>query len=89
LSINGLRSKVVNQDNYVPFSCCFLFKNPTNLLKILNIYNYASEVFRTSEVELKVPQRGFEPPTFGLGNHCSILLSYWGKNQGFNVLIQG
>ena len=27
---------------------------------------------------LMVPQRGLEPPANGLGNRCSILLSYWG-----------
>ena len=25
-----------------------------------------------------VPQRGLEPPTYGLGNRCSVQMSYWG-----------
>ena len=30
--------------------------------------------------EIVVPQRGLEPPTPGLGNRCSVQLSYWGGN---------
>jgi hypothetical protein len=44
-----------------------------------------------SEPRTKVPPRGFEPPTNGLGNRCSIHLSYGGtveakSNCGTDVL---
>jgi hypothetical protein len=30
-----------------------------------------------------MPQRRLERPAYGLGNRCSILLSYWGTLGGF------
>ena len=38
-----------------------------------------SESFaETSPISLDIPLEGFEPPTNGLGNRCSVLLSYRG-----------
>src|SRR3990172_868247 len=34
-----------------------------------------------------VPQDGLEPPTRGLGNRCSFLLSYWGTDSKCELLV--
>ena len=32
-----------------------------------------------------MPSRGFEPPANGLGNRCSIHLSYEGSSQNYSI----
>ncbi len=32
-----------------------------------------------------MPSRGFEPPANGLGNRCSIHLSYEGSSRNYNI----
>jgi hypothetical protein len=34
-----------------------------------------------------VPQGGIEPPAHGLGNRCSIQLSYWGSDRHYNTRV--
>ena len=65
--------------NYKSIFVCYLALVNCDLISI-----FAAP--QRSENRDSVPQEGFEPPTHGLGSHCSIQLSYWGIVLLFIVL---
>lgn len=61
----------------------FYIKNPANILTGIKTLNVI-----LLKILFMVYPRGVEPPARGLGNHCSILLSYEYTLLYLNILLQ-